>query len=153
MNIVVPNPAFLGMAYAIGIVTMLLAGLAMRKWLRIGSLASWILFVFIAPTPLLFSITVAGLTGVPTNAALPAMAMASILGMVMAHFILPALAPDFQTDGWMTSCVIGFLLGIIMIATGMGMKVFDSVMPNQADAFGNEKITWDESKVIDQTQK
>lgn len=147
------NLAYLGSAYLAGAVLLVAAAAIFRSNIRVESAASWVLLAFVGPVPAVVAQWLTGLVGMPSDAAIPVAALATLMSVLIMHFLLPALLPDFQTANFATSMMLGVLVGLSVLGAGLATNAFPGgMMTAQQDAFGTEAVKWDDSAVTKEAQ-
>lgn len=144
MEIEFPDPVFLATAFVAGAIALGIAAALLTERMQLHGTMSWVLYLLLAPTPVLYSYTLAGMILLPNSYALPPMVLVILLGTFTVHTLLPAVLPDFQTDTLSSSVFLGFILGVVFLIAGLLLSVFpDGFVPvDQQNLFGGRGTEW-----------
>jgi hypothetical protein len=124
LEIVWPDTKFLAVAYVAGLVLLGAAFAALPKQFRLDGAASWMIVLLLGPLPVLVGVPLASAVALSPYAALPPAALSGLVGLLWVHFVLPALAPDFQTDSFVSSCIPSFLIAAAVFVGGVGANTW-----------------------------
>ncbi len=139
MELVIPGFDFLVAGYVGGLLAGALTVAALRSGFRVGSVANWIFLVPLLPVPILAAVPLTSLAYLPTSAALPSVGMAIVVGVLIVHWLLPALLPDFQTNSLSASALLALVLGLVVLIAGLLTGEFpDGLLTEPMDPFAGE---------------
>lgn len=116
----IPSLTYLVVGYVLGAILVLLGAVLLRSNVRVAGFSSWLLLAVFAPVPVLLGYTAASLSMLNVEYMLPPVALTVLLAIVLIHFGLPAILPDFQTSNLGATCVLAVFLGF---ATLVGAAV------------------------------
>ncbi len=136
-----PQFRFYLISYLIAAVFLIIAGIAFKGKVRLETKGTWLAYILLGPLPILIGPNLTSLFQLPTNGVLPATAMTIFVGIVFIHYILPAIAGDFQTEKLLVSAYLAVLLGLSVAGVGWVMGIFTEFVGNEYDSFGVEVWT------------
>lgn len=115
---VIPSLTFLVVSYVLGSFLVLLLTYALRSAIRVGGVLDWLLLAIIAPVPVLLGTTLASLAQLDVSYSLPPVAITILIGVLLIHYILPSILPDFQVANFGASCLLAAGLGFSTLVGG-----------------------------------
>ncbi|MBI1290908.1 hypothetical protein GC173_06640 [bacterium] len=124
IDLTLPSLTFMGIAYAAAAVLAIAGVASLQGNFRVNGAANWILLFVFAPLPVLVGVPLAGLVALDPYAALPPVAMATILALPWIYLILPSLLPDFQVDSFTSALVPAALVGGGLFIGGLVTQSF-----------------------------
>ncbi|MCC5875497.1 MAG: hypothetical protein JJU11_04685 [Candidatus Sumerlaeia bacterium] len=125
----IPSLTYLLVSFILGAILVLLGSIVLRSNVRVGGMSSWILLAFFAPIPVLFGYTLADLSMLNVDYMLPPIAITVLLGILLVHYGLPAILPDFQSSSLGSSCVLAVMLGFSTMVGAAVSGDFRSFFP------------------------
>lgn len=116
------SPNYMLVSYLLSMFFLLLCLLAIKKFVRIMGMESWLVVAIFGPAPLLLALPVVILTNIPSDYSVPVAVTAFLLTIPMMHWILPRFAADFQAENFGASMMLSLMIGIgvLMSATFTG---------------------------------
>jgi len=99
-------------SYAISLFLLLMAILAIKKYVRIVGTESWITVALFGPVMLVLALPVVTLTNLPPDYSVPVAVTAFLLTIPVIHWVLPRFAADFQTENFGASLMLSLMVGI-----------------------------------------
>ena len=94
-----------------GCIFLLLGTLIFKKYIRIEGLESWLILVIVSPAVALLAMPIVSLTNIPITYSVPIASTAFVLAIPVIHFVIPHVAPDFQTESFGMSMMLALLIG------------------------------------------
>jgi hypothetical protein len=121
-------PVYVGCAWGLSAVTLLIAGLVMRNQLRIHGFLSWVLYLGLGPLGGIAALPIIDLFGVGKYV-LPLLVVAMALSALFIRFLLPGIAPDFQTESFGATMMLGLLVALSVSTVGYTTREVPYIIP------------------------
>ncbi|MDK2973144.1 MAG: hypothetical protein PWP23_2899 [Candidatus Sumerlaeota bacterium] len=125
------SPVYLGAAWGMCVVMLVLGALILRKDVRIKGPLSWFLYLVFGPIGGFFAMPIINLSGVG-GYILPLAAVAMVLSSLFIRFIMPAIAYDFQTESFSAAMMLAFLIAISVSTAGYLTHETPRIIPQDA---------------------
>lgn len=106
------TPNYMIVSYAISTFLLLMAILAIKKFVRIVGMESWLTVGIFGPSMLVLALPVVTITNLPPDYSVPVAVTAFLLSIPMIHWVLPRFAADFQTENFGASLMLSLMIGI-----------------------------------------
>lgn len=106
------SPNYMIASYAISLFLLLMAILAIKKFVRIVGMESWVTVGIFGPVMLVLALPVVKITNIPPDYSAPVAVTAFLLSIPMIHWVLPRFAADFQTENFGASMMLALMVGI-----------------------------------------
>jgi hypothetical protein len=100
-----------------GSLLLLLCTFLFKKFIRIEGIESWLILAVLGPAAALLAMPIISITNVPLGYSVPIASLAFLLTIPVIHFLVPNVAPDFQTESFGMSLVLSLMIGLATFAS------------------------------------
>ncbi len=125
-------PVYLMTSWILGTVLMLLGILIGKSNIRIGSSATWVVVILFGSVGGFAAWPLIVLCNIGVQFALPYLAIAFLASIIVIHWLLPNLAPDFQIRTLGASMMVAFLIGIGFMGSAILVGEARYIVPAEA---------------------
>lgn len=106
------TPNYMLVSYVLSSFLLLMCTLAIKKFVRIVGMESWLTLGILGPVGLLLALPVVTVTNIPPEYSGPVAVTAFLLTIPFIHWILPRWAADFQTENFGASMMLSAMIGL-----------------------------------------
>lgn len=128
-SIQIGSPLYLGIIWGLSAVFLGVAALLSKNQIRIAGASSWFVLVVFGSAGAFAALPIASLAGMGYNYALPLVALAFVISVPIIHWVIPAVAEDFQTQNFGTTLMLCFLIGIAVLVAAFASGQAASFLP------------------------
>ena len=129
---VVIDPLHIAVVWLVSAVFLVFFCLIMKEQYRVEGAGSWLVVILLGGIGGQLTRPIADLTGVGWEYAVPMLALGGLVSIPVVHFLLPKVAPDFQTKSFVSSAFLALWVGVAVLAAGVVVGDITHLIPGSA---------------------